>query len=198
MSKLRDYLPKQRPMQFIAACLIGILVFALYPSDLASYRPGHARPLPAWVEVTDTQARFINTIAQAGLPLLLQDKAGLVQLAYVAVTTTIATHGLKWMLNDVTIAGTRLGERPYSPDSENNMPSGHSSMASCAAYFVARRYGWWHLLYLAPITLLTMAARYMLDAHTISAVLTGCLIGLLCAAWWTSSYRTKVSAQTQR
>jgi lipid A 1-phosphatase len=188
---IRDYLPKQRPMKFIAACLIGILFCALYPTDLASYRTGDKPPLPAWVEVTDTQLRFINTIAQIGLPLLMQDKAGMIQLAYVAVTTTIATHGLKWILDDVAIAGTRLGERPYSPDSRHNMPSGHSSMASCAAYFVARRYGLWHALYLIPIMLLTMSARVMLDAHTISAVLTGCLIGLICAAWWTSPYQPR-------
>jgi lipid A 1-phosphatase len=64
-------------------------------------------------------------------------------------------------------------------------------MASCAAYFVARRYGLWHALYLIPIMLLTMSARVMLDAHTISAVLTGCLIGLICAAWWTSPYQPR-------
>lgn len=192
---IRDHLPKQRPMKFITACLLGILLFALYPSDLASYRTGGKQPPPAWAEVTEAQLRFINTIAQIGLPLLMQDKTGMVQLAYVAVTATIATHGLKWILDDVTIARTRLGERPYSPDSRHNMPSGHSSMASSAAYFVTRRYGLWHALYLIPILLLTMSARILLDAHTISAVLTGCLIGLICAAWWTSPNQPKTALE---
>lgn len=186
---MRQYLSIKRPYKFIIACLAGILLVAFYPSDLASYRAGEKQPLPGWVELTDSQLRFINTIAQVGLPILLQDREGIVQLVAVAITTTIATHGAKYLVNDVTISGTRLGERPYSPASNNNMPSGHSSMASCAAYFVARRYGYWHLLYLLPITLLTMAARVMLDAHTISAVLTGFLIGLVGAAWWTSSYK---------
>jgi len=192
---IRDHLPTQRPMGFIAACLLGILLCAVYPSDLASYRIANTQSLPAWVEPTETQLRFVNTIVQVGLPLLLMDKAGMVQLVYIAVTATIATHGLKWILNDVHVEGTRLGERPSSPESKHNMPSGHSSMASSAAFFVARRYGLWHALYLVPIMLLTMAARYMLNDHTISAVLAGCLIGLACAAWWTSSYRSKTPSE---
>lgn len=186
---MRQYLSIKRPYKFIIACLVGILLVAFYPSDLASYRTGNKQPLPGWVELTDSQLRFINTIAQIGLPILLQDREGMVQLIALAVTTTIATHGSKYLINDVSISGTRLGERPYSPASNNNMPSGHSSMASCAAYFVARRYGWRHLIYLLPIMLMTMSARVMLDAHTISAVIAGCLIGLLCAAWWTSPYK---------
>ena len=185
---IRDHLPKQRPMGFIAACLLGILLSIFYPSDLDSYRDADTQQLPAWVEPIEMQLRFVNTIVQFGLPLLVKDKVGMVQLLYVAVTTTIATHGLKRLLNNVHVEETRLGERPSSSQSKHNMPSGHSSMASCAAYFVARRYGLWHALYLVPIMLLTMAARYMLDAHTISAVLAGCLIGLACAACWTSAY----------
>ena len=182
-------------MAFIAACVLGILLCAFYPSDLASYRVADTQPVPAWAEQTETHLRFINTIVQVGLPLLLMDKAGMVELAYVAVTATIATHGLKWLVNDMHVEGTRLGERPYSPDSNHNMPSGHSSMASCAAYFVIRRYGRWHALYLVPIMLMTMATRYILHAHTISAVLAGCLIGLACAAWCTSRYRFKTPSE---
>lgn len=191
MSKWRDYLPKKRPMGFIAACLLSLVVCVFYPSDLASYRENLNAERPAWVEPTETKLRFVNTIAQVALPLLLRDKEGMVQLLTLAVTTTVATQGLKRIVNDVEVGGTRLGERPYGTDSRHNMPSGHSSMSSCAVYFVARRYGLWHLLYLLPILLLTMGARLMLDAHTLSAVLAGCLIGIVCAAWWTSPYRKK-------
>jgi lipid A 1-phosphatase len=189
MKSLSDH-SIRRPYWLIAICALIILFDALYPSDLASYRDNDTRQsLPGWVELTDTQMRFTNTIAQVALPLLLRDGAGMMQLVAVAITATAATHGLKWLLNDITISGTRLGERPYSPASNHNMPSGHSSMASCAAYFVARRYGYWNLLYLLPITLLTMAARVMLEAHTVAAVIAGCLIGIICAAWWTSPYQ---------
>ncbi len=189
MSKWRDHLPKKRPMGFIAACLLSLVVCVFYPSDLASYRTNLDAERPFWVEPTETKLRFVNTIAQVAMPLLLRDKEGMVQLLTLAVTTTIATQGLKRIVNDVHVGGTRLGERPYAPDSRHNMPSGHSSMSSCAVYFVARRYGWQHLFYLVPILLLTMGARLMLDAHTLSAVLAGCLIGFICAAWFTSPYR---------
>lgn len=189
MSKLSEYLPKQRPMGFIAACVVSIVVCMFYPSDLASYRKNIGAELPPWVEPTEHGLRFVNTAAQIAMPLLLRDKEGMVQLLYIAVSATIATQGLKRILNDVHVGGTRIGERPFSPESSHNMPSGHSSMSSCAVYFVARRYGLWHALYLVPILLLTMAARIMLDDHTLSAVLAGCLIGLACAAWFTSQRR---------
>jgi lipid A 1-phosphatase len=191
LSTWRDNLPKQRPMGFIAACALSLLVCVFYPSDLPSYRTNLDAERPFWVEPTETKLRFANTIAQVAMPLLLRDKEGMVQLLTLAVATTVGTQGLKRIVNDVHIGDTRLGERPYAPDSRHNMPSGHSSMSSCAVYFVARRYGWKHLFYLVPILLLTMGARLMLDAHTLSAVLAGCLIGFICAAWFTSPYRKK-------
>jgi len=196
VSTWRDHLPKKRPMGFIAACLLSLLVCMFYPSDLASYRANMDAERPFWVEPTETKLRFVNTIAQVAMPLLLRDKEGMVQLLALAVTATVATQGLKRIVNDVEVGGTRIGERPYAPDSRHNMPSGHSSMSSCAVYFVARRYGPWHLLYLLPILLLTMGARLMLDAHTLSAVLAGCLIGIICAAWFTSPYRKKKPEET--
>lgn len=197
MSNWRDNLPKKRPMGFIAACLLSLVVCVFYPSDLASYRETLHAERPFWVEPTETKLRFVNTIAQVAMPLLLRDKEGMVQLLALAVTATVATQGLKRVVNDIEVGGTRIGERPYAPDSRHNMPSGHSSMSSCAVYFVARRYGWQHLLYLLPILLLTMGARLMLDAHTLSAVLAGCLIGFICAAWFTSPYRKKKPEETK-
>ena len=60
-------------------------------------------------------------------------------------------------------------------------------MAASATYFVMRRYGWAHALYLVPLLLLTLHARVALGAHTISAVLAGALVGLLAAAAFTSA-----------
>jgi membrane-associated phospholipid phosphatase len=128
---------------------------------------------------------------QIAVPILLADKAGMIQLAYIAVTATVATHGVKRLVNDWTLFGTRIGQRPGGEDSKHNAPSGHSSMASCAAYFVCRRYGLWYAFLLVPILLLTMYARVMLNDHTISAAISGALLGLLTAAIFTTKFRKK-------
>ena len=174
----------ERPRLFMLLCVVGIVAMIVFPSDLESYRTGPPdRSLP--VVATDKYLRFVNTAAQAALPFLMRDPVGIMQDVYVAVGTTVATHGLKRLLDQWTIWDARLGERPGNVKSQHNMPSGHSSMASCAVYFVPRRYGWWHLLYLIPIMLLTMYARVQLEAHTIPAVIAGMLVGLLVAALFT-------------
>ncbi len=177
--------------------LLSLIILAcmLYPTPLAEYRndaPLHVtgaelsrltgQPVAevedslqdgmAWVEY---QGRFLATAMQVVLPLVLADKIGLVELVYVAIATTVATHGLKWVLNDLHVGDTQLGIRPNG--GQNNMPSGHSAMAGSALGFVWRRYGSWHLLYLLPLLLATMATRVLLSAHTVSAVCTGALIG---------------------
>lgn len=171
--------------------LLGLVAFlssTFYPSDMASYMSdrGISRA-PGLARATERYGRFINPVIQGGLPLVLGDREGLLELARVAVVTTLATHVLKHGLNRVHVGGTRLGERPSGGDL--NMPSGHSSMASSGAYFVTRRYGWRWGLVLIPIMLLTMFARVSLDEHTVSAVLSGALLGLLCTALFTTRWR---------
>lgn len=168
---------------FLMACVIGIILSALWPTDLASYRAA-GQEKTTLVLRTDHYLRFTNTIAQVAIPVFERDPVGMMQLAFVGASATLATHGLKYLLDPVTVWGTRLGERPSG--SGHNMPSGHSSMASCALYFVCRRYGWHHALYMLPITLLTMFARVELNAHTVSAVIAGALVGILMAAIFTS------------
>lgn len=180
----RAYAEVQAPRRFMIACAIGVALSGLYPSDVASYRAGAIPGDGSIARITDSYLRFINTAVQFGLPLVLEDPIGFVQAVYVTAATTVATHGLKRLTDRWQIGGTRLGERPLG--GQPNVPSGHSSMASCAAYFVSRRYGWRHLFYLLPILFLTMYARVALEAHTISAVIAGALLGLLVAALFTS------------
>ncbi|MBB3996179.1 membrane-associated phospholipid phosphatase [Sulfitobacter undariae] len=52
-----------------------------------------------------------------------------------------------------------------------------------------RRYSLWLALILIPVTLLTMYARVMLDAHTISAVLSGALTGIIVTALFATKSR---------
>jgi lipid A 1-phosphatase len=174
----------------LAACM-------LYPTEISDYRndaPLHTAGaglsqltgLPVaeveaglqqgidWVEY---QGRFLATAMQIIVPVVLADKIGLIELVYVAGAATVATHGLKWALNDFHVGDTQLGLRPNG--GQNNMPSGHSAMAGSALGFVWRRYGARHLLYLLPLLLATMAARVLLSAHTVSAVCSGALIGVV-------------------
>ena len=178
------YTEVEHPSRFRLACVIGIVLSLLFPTDLKSYRTAPPNPNIVAV-VTNTYGRFAVTAAQVAMPLVTRDAVGMVQVVYVALGTTALTHAIKFLVQDVTVWDTRLGERPGTPGSQNNMPSGHSSMASCATYYLGRRYGWWHLLYAVPIMLLTMYARVALQRHTVSAVIAGMLVGLLMAALFT-------------
>lgn len=181
------YRQVRRPTKFIFLLFVGIIFSALYPSDIDSYPilPAGAAT-PANVSFTEHYLRFVPTVVQISLPLLLRDKVGLIQLLYAGVTTTVVTHGMKRFLNDRWIFGTRLGQRPSRTGSKQNMPSGHSSMASCAVYFVGKRYNIWLGALLTAILLLTMYARVMLNDHTISAVVAGAMVGFLTTAMCTS------------
>ena len=179
----------RRPVKFIYSLLLGIVLSASYPSDLTSYPILPAgQGVPNLVDYSEHYLRFVPTIVQVALPVLLRDKVGAVQLLYVAISTTAATHITKRLLNDRYVLDTRLGQRPSRTGSKQNMPSGHSSMASCAVYFVGRRYNARLGMFLMFFLVLAMYARVILNDHTISAVLAGSLIGFLCAACFTSAY----------
>lgn len=196
--------------KFIVLGFVIIFACGFFPSDIASYRD--ERPLVSsslwlsnatnepvenvhsllaegvhWVE---NRGRFISTAAQVLIPLALNDRVGLAQMLYSGMATTVATHFLKHIKNDVHIGQTRLGERPNG--GRHNVPSGHSSMAGSALGFIWRRYGAWHLMYLLPILVATMVTRVFLSAHTISAVLAGALLGVLVTYVMTSPKKVSV------
>ena len=192
----RAHAEVRRPYALLATLLVAIILAAIYPSDLNSYPVLPAgSPTPQVVRLTEDYVRFVPTAVQIALPIVLGDKVGLAQLVYVGIAATVATHGTKYLLNDRWVMGTRLGRRPDRTNTHSNMPSGHSSMASCAVYFVGRRYSIWLALPLAVIMLLTMYTRVMLNQHTISAVIAGALIGFLATALFTSPRKTAEAAQ---
>lgn len=186
-----------RRVMWVASVLA--LSCMLYPSNLEDYRA--VAPLDStsiWLsQVTDKpvdsvhpllsasvdwvehRGRFIATAAQILIPLIARDWLGCIQLVYLSVATTTVTHVFKRAFNDVHVAQTPIGERPNG--GQHNSPSGHSSMAASALGFLWRRYGVFHLYYLLPIVVSTMATRVLLSAHTISAVFAGALIGLVMA-----------------
>lgn len=183
------YAEVRRPVGLILVLLVGVILSSIYPSKLSTYPvlPAGA-PTPEAVTLTENYVRFVPTAVQIALPLVLGDKVGLVQLLYVGISTTIATHTAKRLLDDVWVDRTRLGQRPNG--GSINMPSGHSSMVSCAVYFVGRRYSIWLGLLLSLIMGMTMYTRVMLNAHTISAVVAGALLGFLTTALLTSPRST--------
>ncbi|MTI02831.1 phosphatase PAP2 family protein [Roseibium sp. RKSG952] len=162
------------------AALISLVGATLYPSDMEGHyavsRNGHDNALVTGVE---DYGRHLNTLIPIGTAIVLRDIKGLWQIATVVVAGTAATHGPKRLLNDVEVFGTRLGQRPNGGD--HNLPSGHSALASAGAYIAVRRYWNWFGIVVWPILLLTMFARYMLDAHTISATIAGAIVGMLVA-----------------
>jgi len=189
------YRDVRRRAGLCAMLALATLLSILYPSDLESYPVLHRDgAVPLAVDWTENYVRFVPTVLQIALPLALGDKVGLVQLVYVGVSTTIATHGAKHLLNDRQMLNTRLGERPSRSGSKHNMPSGHSSMASCAVYFIGRRYGLRIALLMLPILILTMYTRVALNAHTVSAVLAGALLGFLMTELFTSRRTSKGDA----
>ncbi len=179
--------PKTLVFIFIFIFFCGVF----YPSDMDGfYAVDRSQNVPTYVEYTEEYARFIPTIIQAILPILTRDPVGLMQTINVGILTTLSTHSIKYALDDVVIFGRRLGQRPRAKTSHHNMPSGHSSMVGCAVAFLARRYGlkW---LFLLPIAFLTMYARFLYDAHTISATIAGLSLGIICSLLLSSRYEKK-------
>lgn len=172
-----------RSVAWIAVALA--LACALYPSNHElDYQTPRGGQQDVKVVLVEDVLRHVNTVAAIALPLLNRDLVGLAQLTVITVVGTAATHIPKRLLNDWVIAGTRLGQRPQNTDSHHNVPSGHSSLASAAAWFVCRRYGWRWAWLVLPITAATMWARVMLDAHTLSAVLAGLFVGVAVALFF--------------
>jgi membrane-associated phospholipid phosphatase len=171
----------------VGLTLLVIALAAVYPSDMDGYY-SQSKGGQDMVLVTGTEdyGRFINTGLQVLVPVLARDVVGLKQVAVITVVGILATHGPKRLLDRIEIAGTRLGQRPYSPDSRHNMPSGHAALAASSVWFLMRRYSLWFGVITIPVTLLTMYTRVMLDAHTISAVIAGALVGLLFTALLTT------------
>ncbi len=177
---------------------IAILMCAiLYPSDMDGHyavsRDGQHDILVTGVE---NYGRHLNTLIPIGTAIVLRDLTGLRQIAATTITGTAATHVPKRLLDQVEVFGVRLGQRPNG--SNHNMPSGHSALASAGAYLSVRRYSKLFGLIVWPILFLTMYARYMLDAHTVSATIAGAMIGILVAAVFVRPFVLLSGSRTER
>ncbi|MEM1236320.1 MAG: phosphatase PAP2 family protein [Pseudomonadota bacterium] len=168
-----------RHVAWVAAFAV-IVAAVFYPSDMdGHYSESKNGDDSALVVGVETYGRHLNSIIPLGTAIVLRDVRGLWQISAIVLSGTAATHIPKRLLNDVEVNGNRLGQRPNG--GEHNMPSGHSALASAGAYVAVRRYLKWFGLIVWPILFLTMYARYMLDAHTVSATIAGAIIGVLIA-----------------
>jgi len=199
MNKIKEIFKKS--VQDLKVNKIAIFIFcvlflasAFYPLDRSFYEQKRKPNAGNFVHFTENYMRFSNNCLQVAVPLLVRDFVGLAQTINVSIATTITTHTFKKLLNNQkTFNGERLGQRPKSPTSNYNMPSGHSSMASCATFFLIRRYYknknkpkilMFGFLLFAMFS--TMFARVMLDMHTISATIAGMILGGICAYIFTT------------
>lgn len=209
-----ESLAAHKRLLLLAAALLTACV--LYPANLQAYRepaplqslavrlaPHDATTFQAELDLLDqgvqwveNRGRYIGNVVQVLLPLILGDRVGLVQLFFVSLATTTMTHCLKRVVNDLHVGPTRVGERPNG--GRHNMPSGHSSMAASALGYLWRRFGVWHVAYLLPVLLATMATRVLLSAHTIPAVMAGALIGVVLGYVMTTSRPDRTSHEDSR
>lgn len=183
-------------INFSKKCLVLTIIFFIvcfYPSDAKFYDIKRSDKSGQFVYLTENYARFLTTIAAVVVPIYKKDIVGVAQMLNIGISTTISTHFFKRAFNSVKSANdVRLGQRPYSPKSNHNMPSGHSTMVSCEALFLIFRYGLkgankkLFALFLLLVCAATMYARVMLDMHTISATIAGFLLGTINAMIFTS------------
>lgn len=176
-----------RPKFYVWLLVVMFFVVAHFPVDSEFYQTKRSDDSGFFVTATDKAIRFTNPILQFAIPIAMRDPVGFVQSINASLFAAITSHGLKIALNNqYTIDGKRrLGERPNSPNSKHNMPSGHSDMSAIALFFITKRYGYKTttlkitLLFIFFVLISTMYARVMLDAHTISATIAGAALGLI-------------------
>lgn len=115
------------------------------------------------------------------------DFEGFKQITSTTMLNTFLTHSLKFALNDVYVAGTRLGERPNGSD--YNFPSGHMSSAFSAAWHLQKRYGFKYSA--LPFIGATFVgySRIHSDRHDLKAVLAGALVGFVSAELFTDKFK---------
>ncbi len=110
-------------------------------------------------------------------------------LAKTMVINQVATEVLKRLLNNVSVGGTRLGERPDGGD--KNFPSGHTSASFAGAWQIQKRYG---IKYSAvPLIIASFVGYSRVDEkrHTVAGMLAGALVGIASAEFFTTKIHDK-------
>ena len=145
---------------------------------------------------TSDRDRFSGDIFQFVIPAMSlgiagykKDGEGAVQLVKTMVANQIATEVLKRSLNNVSVGGARLGERPDGGD--KNFPSGHTSASFAGAWQIQKRYGIKYST--VPLVMASFVGYSRVDEkrHTVAGVLAGALVGIASAEFFTTKIQDK-------
>jgi membrane-associated phospholipid phosphatase len=158
-------------------------IFSIFSKNASAYMFGGINQ----VEDIGNAIQYIEVINSIAMVGIKKDKEGAKQLAYTLGTSAAVTQAGKYAFNNVNIGGVRLGERPNGGN--YNFPSGHTSWTTANAWFIYKRYG---IKYAAlPIAgaVFTGYSRIYADKHDVKGVISGALVGVLSAHFFTTKFQ---------
>jgi membrane-associated phospholipid phosphatase len=120
------------------------------------------------VEAVGDVATVVVAVAAGGMPLLLQDREGMLQLVKAAAVDLTTTMALKYAVHE------------RRPDGEDNrsFPSAHSSVSFTAAEYLRKRFGWEYGLPAYGLATFVACSRVEAEKHHVHDVLAGAAIGI--------------------
>lgn len=139
-------------------CLSCLLLLALATASHSYER----------VEGAGDVVTVVLAAAAGGLPLLLRDNEGAVQLVKAAVLDVGVTMALKYGINE---------RRPNGED-YHSFPSAHASVAFASAEYLRQRYGWEYGLPAYGLASFVAYSRVEANQHYWRDVLAGAAIGI--------------------
>lgn len=150
-------------MQRAGSCLIRVIVSCLTLLAVATTAHSYEK-----VEAVGDVATVLLAVAAGGMPLLLQDREGMVQLIKAAALDLTTTMALKYAIHE---------RRPDGADN-HSFPSAHASVSFTAAEYLRKRYGWEYGLPAYGLATFVACSRVEADKHYVHDVLAGAVIGI--------------------
>jgi len=158
-------------MQTIGSRLIRVIVSCFALLTVAGTAHSYEK-----VEAVGDVATVLVAVAAGGMPLLLQDREGMLQLVKAAAVDLTTTMALKYAIHE------------RRPDGEDNhsFPSAHASVSFTAAEYLRKRYGWEYGLPAYGLATFVAYSRVEADRHYVHDVLAGAAIGITSSYFFTT------------
>jgi len=138
------------------------------------------------IEAVGDGAMVLVAVAAGGIPLLLDDREGLLQLVKSASLDLAATMALKYTVHE---------RRPDDSD-YHSFPSAHSSVAFTSAEYLRKRYGWEYGIPAYGLASFVAYSRVEADKHYVHDVLAGAAIGIASSYLFTTpNLKVNLSAE---
>jgi membrane-associated phospholipid phosphatase len=128
------------------------------------------------IEAVGDVATVVVAAAAGAMPLLLDDREGMVQLVKAAALDLTTTYALKYSIHE---------RRPDGSDNES-FPSAHSSVAFTSAEYLRKRYGWEYGIPAYGLAGFVAYSRVAADRHYVHDVLAGAAIGIASSCLFTT------------